>query len=42
MSYPEYQNLISPQWVKDIKDSKKTETYTNTDYAIFEVSWGGR
>ena len=40
VSYPEYQNLVSPQWVKDIKDGKKPETYTNNDYAIFEVSWG--
>lgn len=28
VSYPEYQNLVSPQWVKDIKDGKKPETYT--------------
>ena len=35
-SYPEYQNLVSPQWVKNIKDGKKTETYTNNDYAILK------
>lgn len=40
VAYPEYQNLVSPQWVKDVQDGKKTETYTNNDYALFEVSWG--
>ena len=40
VAYPEYQNLVSPKWVKDVQDGKKPETYTNNNYAIFEVSWG--
>ncbi len=40
VSYPEYQNLVSPKWVKDVQDNKKPETYTNDKYSIFEVSWG--
>ena len=39
VAYPEYQNLVSPKWVKDVQDGKKPETYTNNNYAIFEVSW---
>ena len=41
VTYPEYQNLVSPEWVKSIQDGKTPETYTNKDnYSIFEVSWG--
>ena len=40
VTYPEYQTLVSPQWVKDVKDDKKPESYNNNDYAIYEVSWG--
>ena len=40
VAYPEYQNLVSPKWVKGVQDGKKPETYTNDNYAIFEVSWG--
>ena len=40
VTYPEYQTLVSPQWVKDVKDGKKPESYNNNDYAIYEVSWG--
>ena len=40
VAYPEYQNLVSPKWVKGVQDGKNTETYTNDNYAIFEVSWG--
>ncbi|MGX7112103.1 rhodanese-like domain-containing protein [Gemella cuniculi] len=40
ISYPEYQNLVSASWVKDLQDGKKPETYTNNNYAIYEVSWG--
>lgn len=40
VTYPEYQTLVSPQWVKDAKDDKKPESYNNNDYAIYEVSWG--
>ena len=41
ITYPEYQNLVSPEWVKSIQDGKTPETYTNKDnYSIFEVSWG--
>lgn len=40
ISYPEFQTLVSPKWVKDVQDDKKPETYDNDKYAIFEVSWG--
>ena len=39
-SYPEYQTLVTTDWVKNLQDNKKPETYTNSDYMIFEVSWG--
>lgn len=40
IAYPEYQNLFSPKWVKDVQDGKKPKTYTNDNYVIFEISWG--
>lgn len=40
VKYPNYQMLVSPQWVKDVMDNKKPETYTNDKFTILEVSWG--
>lgn len=39
-SYPNYQMLVPPSWVKDLVDGKKPETYTNGKFKVFEVAWG--
>jgi 3-mercaptopyruvate sulfurtransferase SseA len=39
-SYPNYQMLVPAQWIKDLIDGKKPETYNGSKYKLFEVSWG--
>ena len=39
--YPEYQNLVSPEWVNNVNTGKGAETYSSKEKPlIFEVSWG--
>lgn len=35
-----YGTLVSAEWVKQLTDGAKPETYENNDYKVFEVSWG--
>lgn len=39
-SFPNYHYLVSPQWVNQLIQGEKPETYQNENFMIFEVSWG--
>ncbi|HMM20704.1 MAG TPA: sulfurtransferase [Selenomonadales bacterium] len=39
-SYANYQMIVPAQWIKDVIDGKKPETFAGGSYKIFEVSWG--
>lgn len=40
VSYKNYENLVSAEWVQHLTQGHKPEGYTNDNYKIFEVSWG--
>lgn len=39
-SFPNFEYSVSPEWVNEVIQGKKPETYNNDKYMIFEVSWG--
>lgn len=39
-SAPNYNMIVSPEWVNDLVNGKKPETYVNDKYVILEASWG--
>lgn len=39
-SFPNFHYSVSPEWVNDVIQGKKPETYENNKFMIFEVSWG--
>ena len=39
-SFKNYKLLVSAQWLKDVLDGKKPETYTGAPVKVFHVSWG--
>lgn len=39
-SFPKYQLLVSPTWVKDVLDGKRAETYKGGPVKVFHVAWG--
>lgn len=41
VKYPNFQALVSPQWVKDLIDGKTPETYSGNGYALLECNYGG-
>ncbi|SHJ47403.1 sulfurtransferase [Tepidibacter formicigenes] len=41
VKYPNFQVLVSPQWVKDLIDGKKPETYLGNGYVLLECNYDG-
>ena len=41
-SFPNYYLSVSPQWIYEVIEGKKPETYNNDSFMVFEVSWGPR
>ena len=39
-SFPGFQFSVSPEWVNEVIQGKKPETYNNDKFMVFEVSWG--
>lgn len=39
-SFENFHYSVSPEWVNDVMQGKKPETYNNDKFMIFEVSWG--
>lgn len=39
-TYKNYQMVVPATWINDLINNKKPETYNNTKYKLFEVSWG--
>ena len=39
-SFPNFQFSVSPEWINEVIQGKKPETYNNDKFMIFEVSWG--
>ena len=39
-SFPNYTLAVSPQWLDRLMKGGKPESYDNTRYMLFEVSWG--
>lgn len=35
-----YERLVSPKFIHDLVTTGQAESYTNTNYQLFEVSWG--
>ncbi len=39
-SFPNFHLSVSPEWINEVIQGKKPETYNNDKFMIFEVSWG--
>ncbi len=39
-SFPNFHFSVSPEWVNEVMQGKKPETYTSDKFMVFEVSWG--
>jgi len=37
-SFPNYYLSVSPQWIYEVIEGKKPETYNNDSFMVFEVS----
>ncbi|WP_101773042.1 rhodanese-like domain-containing protein [Peptostreptococcus faecalis] len=40
VKFERYSQLVNSEWLKDLMDGNKPESYESSEYAIFEVSWG--
>ncbi len=41
-AFSNYSISVSPRWIAEVLEGKSPETYTNSEVAVFEVSWGPR
>lgn len=39
-SFPNFHFSVSPEWINEVIQGKKPETYNNDNFMVFEVSWG--